>query len=304
MTNPKSPLTVRELLRTLIDCSAERSKYLHGRGQDGCVFVIEQMKQVFEFAASRVEAEGAKGVLRWSCRIDGHTMPSAGDPRPTACKFPACECPLIPALVAGTSPPAKAEGYWARPQTDTLPTAETSPPSTGAPTKTELDRLIDDAREKVKRMSPEEFEAMIRAQRESWVRGESGIDETATTILLSATPKPPQPEAGTQAHRSIWVGIHDEVGPIVCQFDAPTEQQRSVGGQYRWREIAIPPAPHPAPADGGILPPYGPDQILAWLKFHNIDYYKELLTPLSRELRRLTRPTVTQATAGTEDEHK
>jgi hypothetical protein len=43
----------------------------------------------------------------------------------------------------------------------------------------DLDALIAAARVKVAAMSPEEREAMLAAQRESWVRGEQGMEESA-----------------------------------------------------------------------------------------------------------------------------
>lgn len=46
-------------------------------------------------------------------------------------------------------------------------------PTTGRP---ELDRLVEEAKRRVEAMTPEELEAMWRAQRESWVRGEMGLD--------------------------------------------------------------------------------------------------------------------------------
>lgn len=68
---------------------------------------------------------------------------------------------------------------------------------------TELDRLIADAREKVARMTPEERAAMIQAQRESWVRGECGMDETTC-----AAPSPPAPDAPTAFDDLLAVNEH------------------------------------------------------------------------------------------------
>lgn len=40
-----------------------------------------------------------------------------------------------------------------------------------------MDRLLREAAEAVRNMTPEQYEAMIRRQRESWVRGEMGLPD-------------------------------------------------------------------------------------------------------------------------------
>lgn len=83
--------------------------------------------------------------------------------------------------------------------------------------ETELDRLLADAKAKLERMTPEEQAAMFAAQRESWVRGEAGMNETS--VMLSASPPAPSvPDVVREWERRVAVPVGPSQVPMLNEW--------------------------------------------------------------------------------------